>query len=73
MCGRPRLIGMAAMNAVKDIYARNSDAYLDELQWHLAIHHDIAISISALQETLIRAGLTWKVLHKIASECDKAH
>ena len=39
MHGRPRLIGMAAMNAIKGIYARNSDAYLDEHQWHLAIHH----------------------------------
>jgi len=73
MCRRPRLIGMAALNAIKDIYAQNSDAYLDELQWHLAIHHNIAISISALQETLIRAGLTWKVLHKIASKRDKVH
>lgn len=71
MRGRPRLIGMAAMNAIKDIYAQNSDAYLNELQWHLAIHHDLAISVSALQETLVRAGLTQKVLHKIASECDK--
>lgn len=72
MRGRPRLIGMVAMNAIKDIYARNSDAYLDELQWHLAIHHDLVISVSALQETLVRAGLTRKVLHKIASERDEA-
>jgi len=63
---------MAAMTAIKEIYTRNSDAYLDELQWHIAIHHDIAISISALQETLVRAGLTRKVLHKIASERDEA-
>ncbi|KDR71135.1 hypothetical protein GALMADRAFT_1346228 [Galerina marginata CBS 339.88] len=72
MRGRPRIIGMAAMTTIKEIYARNSDAYLDELQWHLAIHHDIVISISALQETLVRAGLTRKVLHKIASERDEA-
>jgi len=72
MQGRPRIIGMAAMTVIKEIYTRNSNAYLDELQWHIAIHHDIAISISALQETLVRAGLTRKVLHKIASECDEA-
>ena len=35
------------------------------------IFHDIAISTSALQETLERAGLTWKVLHKIAIERDE--
>ena len=63
---------MAAITAIKEIYARNSNAYLDELQWHIAIHHDIMISISTLQETLVRAGLTRKVLHKIASEHDEA-
>jgi len=43
---------------------------LDELQvyWHLAVFHDIAISTSVLQVTLVRAGLTQKILHKIASE-----
>jgi hypothetical protein len=44
---------------------------LDELQWHLAIHHNLPISISALQQTLERAGLTRKVLQKIAKECDE--
>ena len=72
MHGQPRIIGMAAMSIIKDIYAQNLDAYLDKLQWVLGIHHDIAISVSALQETLVRAGLTWKVLHKIASEHDEA-
>ena len=69
--GRPRIIGMIAMNTIREVYARNSDVYLDELQWHLAIFHDIAISISALQETLERAGLTRKVLRKIAIERDE--
>jgi transposase len=69
--GRPRIIGIAAMTAIKDIYARNCDVYLDELCWHLAIFHDIAISKSALQATLVRAGLTRKILHKIASERDE--
>ena len=69
--GRPRIIGMIAMNTIREIYARNSTVYLDELQWHLAIFHDIAISISALQETLERAGLTRKVLRKIAIERDE--
>jgi len=72
MHGRPRIIGMAAMTTIKGIYAWNSNTYLDKLQWHLSIHHDIAISISTLQETLVRAGLYCKVLHKIAGECDEA-
>jgi len=69
--GRLRIIGMVAMNTIREICARNSTVYLNELQWHLAIFHDIAISTLALQETLERAGLTRKVLHKIAIERDK--
>lgn len=68
--GRPRIIGLAALTAIKEIYTRHADTYLLELQWWLAIHHDIHISISALQETLERTGLTRKLLHKIAVERD---
>ncbi|KAE9384141.1 hypothetical protein BT96DRAFT_791033, partial [Gymnopus androsaceus JB14] len=68
--GRPRIIGLAAFQACHRIYAENSNTYLDELQWYLAIHHNIAISISALQATLQKAGLTRKLLHKIAAERD---
>jgi transposase len=70
--GRPRLIGLMAMTAIKDIYTRQPDLYLDELQWYLAIHHDLAISKSALQDNLIKAGLSRKILHKIAVERDEA-
>ncbi|KAJ7609235.1 hypothetical protein DFH06DRAFT_1017370 [Mycena polygramma] len=68
--GRPRIIGLAALTAIKEIYTRHADTYLVELQWWLVIHHDIQISISALQETLERTGLTRKLLHKIAVERD---
>lgn len=68
--GRPRIIGLAALTAIKEIYTRHADTYLVELQWWLARHHDIQISISALQETLERTGLTRKLLHKIAIERD---
>ncbi|KAE9392284.1 hypothetical protein BT96DRAFT_1000459 [Gymnopus androsaceus JB14] len=44
--------------------------YLDELQWFLAVEHDIAISIPSLQSNLEKAGLTRKLLHKIAIERD---
>jgi len=71
LCGRPRTIGFAALTAIKDLYEQHSDTYLDELQWFLAIHHNIAISTSALQDNLEKAGLTHKVLHKIAIEHDE--
>jgi len=69
--GRPRLIGLAVMTAIREIYTNYPDTYLDELQWHLAIHHDLAISKSALQDNLEQAGLTRKLLHKIAAERDE--
>ncbi|THU82996.1 hypothetical protein K435DRAFT_569303, partial [Dendrothele bispora CBS 962.96] len=56
--GRPRIISLLALDACHKIYAENNDTYLTELQWFLAVHHDIAISISALQATLQKAGLT---------------
>ncbi|KAJ3871310.1 hypothetical protein F5051DRAFT_423516, partial [Lentinula edodes] len=56
--GRPRVIGLAAFTAMKDIYRTNVDTYLDELMWYLAIHHDTVISKSSLHENLRKAGLT---------------
>ncbi|KAF7371777.1 Tc1-mariner class transposase [Mycena venus] len=66
--GRPQTIELAALSAIKDIYTRHADTCLFELRWWLAIHHDIQISISALQQSLDRTGLTRKLLHKIAVE-----
>ncbi|THV06429.1 hypothetical protein K435DRAFT_960414 [Dendrothele bispora CBS 962.96] len=69
--GRPRIIGSLAIQACRDVYSRNPDTYLKELQWYLAIHHDLAISIPALHSNLEKAGLTRKVLQKIAEERDE--
>jgi len=69
--GCPCIITLAVLTTVKELYERHSDTYLDELQWFLAIHHDIVILISALQENLDKAGLTRKMLHKIAHERDE--
>lgn len=66
--GRPRTIARAVLTAVHVLLHVHPDSYLDELVWWLAIHHDIAISRSALYKTLTQAGLTHKLLQKIASE-----
>ena len=50
--GHDRIIGLAVLTAVKDLYSHNPSIMLDELQVHLAIEHDTPISISALQATL---------------------
>ncbi|KAF9257701.1 hypothetical protein L218DRAFT_975135 [Marasmius fiardii PR-910] len=67
LCGHPCIIALAALQACQEVYDQNPDTYLDELQWYLAIHQDIAISISALKENLDKAGLTHKILHKMSS------
>lgn len=70
--GRTRIISHAVLTAVYDVYKGDPDLYLDELQFWLAIHHDIVISTSALQKNLEEAGLSRKLLTKIAKERDEA-
>ena len=65
---RPKIIICAVLTAIREVYHNEADAYLDELVWWLGIHHDIAISCSALHKNLQDAGLTQKLLHKIARE-----
>ncbi|PPR01443.1 hypothetical protein CVT24_001906, partial [Panaeolus cyanescens] len=69
--GRPRLIGIVAMTQLQSILSNHPDTYLDELQWHLAVYHDLPISLSAIHVNLKKAGLTRKLLHRIAQERDE--
>jgi len=69
--GLARILTCAVLTAVHTLYTTDPDLYLDELVLWLAIHHDIAISVSALQQNLTKAGLTRKILHKIALERDE--
>ncbi|KAG1723224.1 hypothetical protein EDB19DRAFT_2043847 [Suillus lakei] len=63
------------LTAVKDLFAEDSDLFPDEVctQW-LAIEHDIIVSTSTLSLAcnLKDAGLTRKILRKLASERDEA-
>jgi hypothetical protein len=47
------------------------EMFLDEIQDWVALHHDTAISRSALHYIIQDAGLTFKMLHKAASERDE--
>jgi transposase len=69
--GRQRRISRAVLDSIHLIYRNDPDTYLDEVQWWLAYHHNIAISIPALHRNLAESGLTRKLLHKIASERDE--
>ena len=68
---RLKIIICAVLTAIREVYHNEADAYLDELVWWLGIHHDITISRSTLHKNLQDAGLTRKLLHKIARECDQ--
>jgi transposase len=70
LVGRPRTITRAVLTTCYNIYKKQPDLYLDELRWHLAIHHNVVISISALQKNLEDVCLTSKLLHKIVRERD---
>ena len=69
--GPARAITRAVLTAVQTLYENESDLYLDELVLWLGVEHNIAVSISTLHETLKKAGLTRKILHKIAIERDE--
>lgn len=69
--GRPRLIARAVLTGLHLVLNESPDAYLDELVWWLAITHDIPISRSQLQANLEKAGLTRKLLRKLALERDE--
>jgi len=60
------------LTAIHQLYETTADLYLDELVWWLALHHYIMISCPALQQNLQQAGLTWKLLWKLALERDPA-
>jgi hypothetical protein len=66
LCGWARILTRAVLTAVHTLYESDSDLYLDELVLWLAVHHNIGISVSALQENLQKARLTRKLLPKIA-------
>ena len=59
------------LTVVHQVYATNSDTYIDELVWWLAIHHDIVISAATLHRNLQEAGLTQKLLCTLVLERDE--
>ncbi|KAG2744232.1 hypothetical protein P692DRAFT_201722169 [Suillus brevipes Sb2] len=66
-----RILTRALMTACEDLFTEESDLYLDEVVTWLALTHNISISVSTLCRNLKEAGLTRKLLHKIAAERDE--
>ncbi|KAG1731086.1 uncharacterized protein EDB91DRAFT_1058956 [Suillus paluster] len=67
------ILTRALMTACEDLFAEESDLYLDEVVMWLTLTHDISISVSTLCRNLKEAGLTQKLLHKLAVERDEQH
>ena len=71
LIGRTRVIARAVLTAIHALYEREPDLYLDELCTFLAVEHNLIVSKSTLSHNLAQAGLTYKILHKIAIERDE--
>ncbi|KAG2752908.1 hypothetical protein P692DRAFT_20829810 [Suillus brevipes Sb2] len=70
LVGRTRIITRALMTAIEDLFTEESDLFLDEIcTW---LEHGITISSSSLSRSLKQAGLSRKMLQKIARERDDA-
>ncbi|KAG2128610.1 hypothetical protein DEU56DRAFT_819250 [Suillus clintonianus] len=72
LTGRTRTITRALLTAIEDLFTVDSDLFLDEVCTWLAVSHDIVVSTSTLSRNLKEAGLTRKILRKLASERDEA-
>ena len=66
--GRTRIITRALMTATKDLFAEDSDLFLDEVCTWLTFQHNITISPSTSSCNLTQSGHTRKVLQRIASK-----
>ena len=67
----PCKISRAVLTGLHLLLKDSPDTYLDELVWWLAIQHGIEISVSQLHQNLVQAGLTRKLLRKLAAERDE--
>jgi transposase len=69
--GPTRITTRALLTAIEDLFTEDSDFFLDEVCTWLTFEHQITISTSALSRSLTQAGLTRKVLRKLACERDE--
>ncbi|KZV59854.1 hypothetical protein PENSPDRAFT_567162, partial [Peniophora sp. CONT] len=74
--GRPSLLSRLIVNDLVDIFvdpvSGSQASYLDELQLHLALKFDLNVSTATIDRHLTAAGITRKLLHKIAKERNEA-
>ena len=69
--GPTQILTHALLTACQDLFAQDSDLYIDEVITWLALVHNIEISPTTLRHNLEEAGLTRKILHKLMAERDE--
>jgi transposase len=69
--GRPSVLNAEQRNQLFDLLDQAPEMFLDEIQDWVALYQDTAISRTALHDIIQDAGLTFKMLHKAASERDE--
>ncbi|KAJ8588621.1 hypothetical protein M405DRAFT_819414 [Rhizopogon salebrosus TDB-379] len=67
LTGHTRTITRALLSAIQDLFAIDADLFLDEDE------HNNNNSLSTLSRTLEQAGLSRKILQKLAAERDDIH
>ena len=69
--GRPHTLNADQRHDLFTMLDESPELFLDEIQDWVAVSHDIGLSKSALHYLIRDAGLTYKLLHKAASERDE--
>jgi transposase len=69
--GHPSILNAEQRNELFNLLDQAPEMFLDELQDWVALHHDAAITHSALHYIIQDAGLTFKMLHKATLERDE--
>src|ERR1700685_3263645 len=69
--GRPHTLNANTRHDLCTMLDESPELFLDEIQDWVAVSHDIGLSKSALHYLIRDAGLTYKLLHKAASERDE--
>jgi transposase len=69
--GRPRIFHYSDVEYLKSILSHRPDWFLDELQSLLLTNRFISVHFVTIQRELLRAGISYKKIRRIASERSK--
>ena len=68
--GRPRILTTAMTEDLREMINETPSLFLDEISEWFALYHGQPISTTAMHDNLHDLGLTYKLLRRVAAECD---